>query len=279
MLYESASRLIDRLESRFGRFAFAGLLIYIAIFQVLVYLLEKLSPGFVDQIDFSAKKILAGEVWRLIGFLFLPQSGGMLLFFIIAIYWMFIINNGLESAWGAFRTNLYTLVTTLLLLVGAFSFYFFLGFDFRFGFLLVTMFVSAHFLAYCTLYSEQEILLLFVIPIKLKWVGLIAAAFLVLQALQSLGLLLPFLLLAHGAYLAVFAIPYFRGRKQSQEAKSRRQKFEAEAEEALGETFHECHSCGKTERNAGAEEEFRVAADGEEYCETCLNAKKQAAAQ
>ena len=74
---------------------------------------------------------------------------------------------------------------------------------------------------------------------------------------SSLGLL---------PYLLTFVPGFLAALRRESEAKVRRHKFQEQ--QPSGTSFHECAACGATEQTHPGRE-FRVAADGEEYCDTC----------
>src|SRR5438105_14567691 len=69
----------DKLERRLGFLAVPGLLRYVALFNALTFLLEKLSPGFLQILDLDPAAVLHGQVWRLITYIFIPQMTSFLL--------------------------------------------------------------------------------------------------------------------------------------------------------------------------------------------------------
>jgi hypothetical protein len=67
-------------------------------------------------------------------------------------------------------------------------------------------------------------------------------------------------------YLVTFVPGFIRDYRQQALATVRRHRFEADT--AGGESFHDCESCGATEKTH-PEREFRVTAEGKEYCSEC----------
>ena len=110
------------------------------------------------------------------------------------------------------------------------------------------------------------------IPIKVKWLGYVNAALLLVLvmgdpkagALVFAGML---------PYVIVFGPEFLKNLRQSSENAVRRQEFQKKASEGVGESFHECSSCGKTD-TSDPDLEFRVISDGEEYCINCLPSQK-----
>lgn len=251
------SPIIQRLERKLGRFAIPHAIRILAGFQLLVWLLWIINRDLGTLLAMDAEAILRGEVWRLVGFLFLPIGVGLLT--LIAIMFLFFIGEGLEQAWGPFRVNLYLLVTVVAVFWA----------NYLFGAPGVSFFVkSGLIMAFATVYPQHTIMLMLVIPIKMKWVGWIAALTCLFYfwggpgqvSIAVVASLFPF---------ALFVLPGLVS-KVAHEAKAanRRREF-ALSSLPEGDTFHRCKSCGITE-NKDAAMEFRVAADGEEYCVKCL---------
>lgn len=262
MIYEKGNRLLDQLERRFGRLALPRILRWIAGFQVLTWALSLLSPDFRDLIEFKQSAILSGEVWRLVTWVVYPTSD-FVLFVIIAAMFMFFINDSLEAEWDSFRLNVYVFASVLIL--SATGMLPFLG---DIGFLLSTLFYSNVFLAFASLFPNQVIHLFGLIPIKAKWLGWANAAILAAMVLTSMAPLIMagIALIGLLPYLVTFVPGFADSYRRESTAKVRRQKFDRDT--VISTTFHECATCGATEKTH-PEREFRVAADGEEYCDSC----------
>ena len=68
----------DKLERHLGFLAVPGLLRYVAFFNALTFLLEKLSPGFLRILDLDPTAVLHGQAWRLVTYIFIPQMTSFL---------------------------------------------------------------------------------------------------------------------------------------------------------------------------------------------------------
>lgn len=262
MIHEKGNRLLDQLERRFGRLALPRILRWIAGFQVLTWALSLLSPEFLGWIDYNRGAILDGQVWRLFTWAVYPASD-FVLFVIIAAMFMFFINDSLEAEWDSFRLNVYVFASILVLSLAGLA-----PIAMVPGYILNTVFYSAIFLAFASLFPNQVIHLFGIIPIKAKWLGWANFAFLVAMILTAPNPLLTGGLVLIGLlpFLLTFAPGFVDAYRRESTAKVRRHKFERET--AAGDTFHECATCGATEKTH-PEREFRVSADGNEYCDSC----------
>jgi len=178
---------ISRLERKYGRFCIPNLISIIVGGQILVYAIELFVNQFISvYLGLSRSLLLMGQVWRLITFVFIPFSGGGPLSVILGIYFTWFIGTALEKEWGDFRYTLYFLlgmVGTVLacLLTGVTASTYCLSLSLL--------------LAFAMLYPEVQVLLFFVIPVRVKYFGFFAAALWVLSFLgaplpQKLSLLL-----------------------------------------------------------------------------------------
>ncbi len=157
-------KLLNRLERKFGDYAIPNLTIYLIALQAFSWILLQAHPELFQKLVLTHDGLMAGEVWRLLTILLIPP-GGNLLFLAIALYFFFMIGTAMETQWGTFRYNLYILIgyiaTMLVALIpGAIVSGFYL--------------IESIFLAFAWLFPELPILLFFVLPVKVKWLGLAA---------------------------------------------------------------------------------------------------------
>ena len=164
---------IDKLEHKFGRRGIPNLTMYMVICYVLGYLLNALNPSLLSMLSLEPAMILRGQIWRLVTWVIYPPQNGNFLFFVIAIFFFYYpIGNSLERTWGTFRYNLYIFSGLFFVVVGAFLTYFLTGRVYLVGSVFTTYYVSTSvFLAYAACYPDMQLLLWFVIPIKMKWMG------------------------------------------------------------------------------------------------------------
>ncbi|HAF02822.1 MAG TPA: hypothetical protein DCG89_03330, partial [Spartobacteria bacterium] len=100
---------LDKLERRFGFLGIPGLIRIIVGFSALVFLLGWLNPDFISVLDLKPERVRHGEIWRLVTYIFIPQTVSFL-WIIFVLWFLWWIGNGLERAFGAFRLTLYFLV-------------------------------------------------------------------------------------------------------------------------------------------------------------------------
>ncbi len=257
---------IDGLERRVGWLSFPGFLRYYALLHGLVYLLQMFRPDIGALLEFDRGRILAGEVWRVVTFLF--SSSGFagigalgILFFFFMVMIAFMMNDALEEAWGVFRTTLFHYCGVLGLVMANFLLP---GVMPGSGFLIY----GTSFFAFATLYPKVEFLVLFILPVQVRFLAMIQAALMLLGAVGQ-WLLLPFFLLGCANYVLFAGIPALRGQLQAMESGQRRRIFHAASKKEESHSFHHCVRCDRTELTH-PELEFRVGPDGREYCQDHL---------
>ena len=121
------SRWLDRFCYRHPNFGIAGLMRYIAIGNVFVYLLDRVSRGtFTHIIAFYPSMILKGQIWRLLSFVFVPQST-TLIWFVLSVMMYYYLGTALERHWGKARFSMFYLVGVVMNIIIGFALYFYLG--------------------------------------------------------------------------------------------------------------------------------------------------------
>ena len=251
--------LIDRLESRLGRFAIPGLIQGIAILQLFSFLIfsflsDEAKESYLNLLWLKPSLVFEGQVWRLLTYLFIPSISPFAA--IIGALFLMWLGRGLEEAWGAFRVNLYVIAGIVSLSIGALIF----GYEAN----AMWFYLSALF-AFASIYPNEEILLFFILPVKIKWIALFAAATLAISVIGDpfSMITLVFALLNFGV---AFGPSFIKGRIHSAKTASRRARFEEASSGAA--FFHQCIKCGKTEVD-DATLHFRVNDDGDEICSEC----------
>ncbi|MEN9974112.1 MAG: hypothetical protein RLZZ282_118 [Verrucomicrobiota bacterium] len=251
---------LGRLERRLGGLSFPGFLRYYAMMHALVYMLQWVRPDIGELLEFDRSKIFAGEIWRVLTFLFASSGTGgigglglMMMVFLVMIASM--MSAALEDAWGAFKTTLFHAVGILALIMANFFLPEVLPGS---GFLLY----SASFFAFATLFPKVEFLLFFIFPVQVRFLAWIQAAVLALTVATHIGLT-PYFLLGYANFLIFAGIPAMRGTAAGQKRRLARESG------PVDEAFHTCRACDRTDVTH-RELDFRVDRDGHEYCQDHL---------
>ncbi|RYD32264.1 MAG: hypothetical protein EOP86_16075 [Verrucomicrobiaceae bacterium] len=253
--------LLDRCERRFGHLAIPGLLRLIAGLQALCFILVSLNPDFREFLTFSPAAWRNGEIWRFFTFPFIPFDSSLIWIF-FATWILFRINDGLEEVWGKFRLNLYCMANLAAMWVALLTFTP-LEMAGALSPLAGLMFSTSMFLAFATVLPEYIFLIFFVLPVKVKWLAVLDAAWLFYHFMGISFLRMP-IVIALIPY-ACFGLPILlRNMRQKSQVAHRRAVYQ-ENSVPVGEPFHECCICHRTDHtNPGLE--FRIAGDDQEYC-------------
>lgn len=232
---------LDKLERVFGRFAIPNLSLYLVIGQVFV--LFAAMAGLIELQKAALAPLLvteAQEWWRLVTFMFIvpiPPSNSLLGFVFLAFGWylFYLMGSALEQHWGAFRFNLF-LFTNYALTIA-------LSFITPTAWVTNTFILGSVFIAFAYLNPDFELTLFFVLPVKIKWLALLAV---VLGGYRFAVGTLPVRLQTTAA---VVTFLLFFGRDMLLTVRYR-QRTRAKAAERIAredEPRHRCHVCGKTD--------------------------------
>ena len=171
---------LNKLERKFGKYYIANLMLIITMGSAACYLFSMINPQIITLFSLDPAKILQGQIWRLITFVFVTPSSSAL--YIFTIYFYYIAGSSLEHEWGEFKFNVYYFVGILSTIIVAFISYFLLSAGISLTvsslsnyysniYLAATLMNLSLFLGYAKLYPEREVLLFFLIPVKIKWLG------------------------------------------------------------------------------------------------------------
>ncbi len=251
---------LNTLEAKFGRHAIHGLIRIVVGFNALVFVLSLVNPDFLKLLYFDRELILQGQVWRLVTYIFIPSLGRWWLMpdYLWLVFWLMFIwmlGDGLEQAWGAFKLNVFYFTGMIGTTIAAFFF------DTNFNNALLNLSLL---FAFATLYPDFSIMIFFFLPVKIKWIAWVAFGSLVLSLLGGPLSLRMAILASLGNYILFFGPTLFATVRHRHTVAARRREFESKAAPET-ESLHRCAACHKTELT-NPELEFRVAKDGNEYC-------------
>lgn len=232
-------RWLDRLERHYAYIAIPGLLRYVALLMFVVFFLDQSRLLPYQHTVMYSPLVLEGQVWRLITFLFIPlASGPILLLFELMI--LVMIGDALEAEWGSFRLTVYYLCGALATIVAAFLLP---GVAIGSSFLNLSLF-----LAFATLFPDYEFLLFFLIPVKVKYLAWLSAAWIIYEILVGALLVKAFAILSVANYLLFFAPEMMQTMARNRRNQARQRDFAA-AHQSEGQVRHCCHLCGRTDQS------------------------------
>ena len=253
-------RLIDRFCYRHPNFGIPNLMRYLTIANVVFWILGSVNTVLMSYLSFDAALILRGQVWRLFTFMLYPPSAGLLAFLVFYFYyWM---GSTLEQYWGTPQFNIYLLIGWFLTVVYGFLVYFIGGVRIRIDaqYLYLSMFFS-----YAALFPDQQVLLFFIIPIRMKILALIDAAYFVLAVISN-----PFPVNLLPIVAVLNFVIFFSGtllrnlpKKPSASTINFRRASQKIRQEQRSQLYHhKCSVCGRTDTDYPGLE-FR-------YCSRCV---------
>jgi hypothetical protein len=267
---------LRQLEPKYKDWTIQNLALYIVGLQAIFYLL--LLSEFISiesLVLIPAKVISEGQVWRLFTFCFVPPAipnlGMGLLYLIINWYVFVIISQYLETYWGSFLFNLYCLFVVALTIFASFLVLFipsdmlvFINpqvFFYSFFFII--------FLAFAVLNPEYEMLLFFVLPLKVKYLAMLSCVFYILSFLGAVTLMDKIVMLI---CVFTFVLFFYDQIKLTLKQRKRTESYRKQSQET-NEAMHTCNQCGKSDIS-DPKLEFRYRNDEGVpicYCNQCRN--------
>ncbi len=249
---------LNKLERKYGRYAISGLMKYIVAANLAVFLLEVINPGLEANLMLIPQAVMVGQVWRLVTFILIPPATSAF-WILFTLSFSYIIGMGLEQAWGSFKFNIYYLVgmiaTIIVSLIG--------------GSPAICVFINLSlFLAFASIYPNHEVLLFFILPVKVKYLGILNAVLLAQQFIMG-GVGIKLMILASLAnYFIFFGKDFIELFKTKKKVKRNKEKFKVI--EMKDYVRHRCTVCGITERD-DPNMEFRYCSKCSGHKEYCMN--------
>ena len=263
---------MNRLSQKFERFCLKhrdrgipNLMLWIALANAAVYIVSLIDPSqlLVRVLSYSRDAILAGQVWRLLTFIFVPNvTGGVFGPLMLAILFFFYYRIGqmLERTIGVFKFNLFYFSGVLLLDLAG----------------LLGMYVAAdglHYsllLAFAAAYSDAQVLLFLVIPVRVKYLAWFYLALTVFEMITTRSLL-PLIPLLSFVFFFWDMLPNLLPESLKYKLRNARAKPKARPSPHWADAYrsktgqkpyhHKCTVCGRTDTDYPTLE-FR-------YCSRC----------
>ena len=264
---------VQRFCARHPRFGIPNLMLYIVAGNVIVYLLMMFTQAndanALAFLTLNTSAVLKGELWRIITYVFVPTSSGIF-WLLISLYFYYWIGSTLERQWGTAKFNLYYFSGMLLTVLGAVLASLITG-----NYYLTvagTNYVNlSMFFAFAVLFPNAQVLLFFIIPVKMKWLAYLDGALFAFDIISAVGqhnwggVVLPIVALLNFAVFIWPEVHYLRQRTQYQASRKTVQFRQAQQQQARQQTqqgyHHKCAVCGKTDTDY-PDMQFR-------YCSKC----------
>ena len=250
---------IERFCYRHPNFGIPNLMRYLTIANVVFWVMNMINRPFLSYMLFNPALIQRGQVWRLVSFLFVPPSTGVLA--LLVFYFYYWIGSTLEKQWGTGQFTIYFFTGVVLTVLYGFVIYWITGkaVTLDSSYLYLSMFFS-----FAALFPDMQVLFMFFIPVKMKYLAIVDAAFFLYAMVTTpfpanlvpLVAILNFLIFCGGELRAM--LPRRPGKAtinfKKESARIRR-------EQADKLYTHKCAVCGRTDTDY-PELEFR-------YCSRC----------
>ena len=176
--------IIEKLEYKCPWLSFSNLYKYMTIIFLLGLIIDLFNPFFyLFNLSLNVGKILSGQVWRLVTFVFYPPSSSRsIILSLLLIYVYYSITKTLTLMWGNFKFNLYLLIGYISQIVGAFLVYLF----FRTNIIIFpTYSFFSIIMAFALSFPDAYFYIYFLIPIKAKYFAYIEIVLYLILFLSS----------------------------------------------------------------------------------------------
>ncbi len=275
---------LSKLEKKIGKYAIPRLPLYMIMCYAAGYILSMVNPNIIYYISLDPYAILHGEVWRLVSWLLIPPDTSNIFFTLITLYFYYSIGNTLERTWGTFYFNVYIFSGLIFTLIGAFLMYAFVILgegrswsenELIYNFRMLSLFYSTYyismsiFLGFAATYPDMEVLLMFILPIKVKVLAVIYVAVLVWEG-YHMGIMGLFVIGASLLNFIVFFISTRKNLRRPHRMTAQQKAFRREVSQAPPKRIakHKCAICGRTSEEY-PDLEFRFCSKCEGNYEFC----------
>ena len=258
-----------KLERKYGKYAIPNLMQYMVIMYGIGLIVSLVNPMiYYRYLSLDGYAILHGQIWRIITFLCYPPVDGIF-FGILALYLYYSMGQTLERVWGAFRFNAYFLLGIIGHVLAEIIITLIFGVSPR---LLPVALDFSLFFAFALTFPDVEFLLMFLIPVKAKWLA-VAEGAVYLYYLIAGNLVTRIEIGLTMANVILFFLLTRNYNKINPKEVKRKRDFKNQVQmKPQGRTRHKCAVCGRTELD-GPGMEFRYCSKCEgnyEYCQDHL---------
>jgi hypothetical protein len=240
---------IDRFCRTHPNFGIQNLMKYICIANIAFWLFGAVNTKILGYMTFNPYYILHGQIWRIISFIFIPPGTGFLTF--IAVYFYYFIGSTLEKQWGTAEFNIYFFSGVLLTVIYGFIIYFITGASVN---LTAEYIYLSMFFSFAVMFPDMQVLLFFILPIKIKWLAMVDAAFFLLAVIGNpfpvnllpLVAIVNFFIFCGDDLLSTLNIGRIK-RNNPNTINFKKASKQVRREQAKNLYNHKCAVCGKTD--------------------------------
>lgn len=273
-------------ERKFGKYAIKNLSFVLVVCYAVGYLIQLIAPGVLFYLTLNPYEIVHGQIWRIFTWILIPPENQNIFFTLIMLYFYCSIGTSLERTWGTYKYNVYLIGGMLFTVLGSFLL---MGYHYLFHadaiaavgaeyfFTISSLYFSTYyinmsiFLGFAATFPNAQVLLMFIIPVKVKWLGVVYAVLIAFEFLQC-GVDGRFAIAASLLNFLIFFLTSRNMMHLNPKQIHRRQEFKREVRRNTGITKHKCAICGRTEMDSpNMQFRFCSKCDGNyEYCEEHL---------
>lgn len=309
---------MNSFNNKIRRFVIPNLTLWLIAGYVVGYIISMVNSSFLYWLSLDPYKILHGQVWRLITWVIIPPnmlgSDPLGLFLVLLVlFCCYSIGTVLERTWGTYKYNIFIFSGIFLAILFSFAYLLFIKLTYDAdGWETYVMYEAlngvTHWFAFSTYYINISIYMVyamtfpnaivrlyFIVPIKMKWLGIVDLVYLILMFIIGHPSE-KFAIVAALLNCFIFYLSNIRGKSLNPYQIYRRTSFNRAYNKGMSnagrtrntggvtsqasdvkmnprsQTRHKCAICGKTEVS-DPDMEFRYCskcAGSYEYCQTHL---------
>ena len=277
---------MNKFEKKFGKYAIRNITLILILCYVVGYVIQLINSDFLMYLTLNPYAIMHGQIWRLVTWIVIPPSS-LDPFTIIMLLFYYNIGTSLERTWGTYRYNVYLLSGMLFTILGSFVW---MGIEYLTAgealpaayanmlFAYGSTYFSTYyinmsiFLAYAATFPQMQVLLMFIIPVKVKWMGILYGVMLAYEFIFSGSLIVRVAILSSLLNFVIFFLTSRNHIHMSPKQMKRRAEFRQDIKRNPRITKHKCAVCGQTdEDDENLEFRFCSKCNGNyEYCQNHL---------
>lgn len=252
---------LTKLERKYGKFAIPNLTFLLIAGFIVGYLIMLMAPEALGILALDPSKVMQGQVYRLLTWVLIPPSDLNIFVFIMLIFY-FSIGRTLENTLGDFQYTVYIISGIVFTDIGMMLTYFImklagqaslLELFYQYGYFGASTYYlcMTMFLAYAFLFPDLQVLIYFIIPVRVKWMGYLDIIYLIITIYQYGRMRYYAGMVTVIMSVLNFIIFYFllKGKKTSRAHRKRKKQYKKEVRNTQILTRHKCAICGRTEED------------------------------